>query len=198
MTIPGVPPLLNGVGASASAVLLTADSIANLLGFGLTEQWGIFLDGSPVVIADTVTTFEFKKESSISDYPIEGGKFESYNKVMHPFEVEITLCAGGSDNNRAAFLASIDEILDDYNLYSVVSPERIYRNCNVMRSNYRRTTTNGRGILSVPVRLREIRISTPSSGSNTAQPDGASAINGGSVQTSTPSSSQMAATSGIQ
>ncbi len=195
---PGVPALLSGPFAATTAVLLVADAISSLLGGGPSEQWGIFLNGNPVVLADTVTTFEFKKESVISDYPIEGGLFETYNKVATPFEVEIALCAGGSDANRASFLASIDEILDDFNLYDVATPERVYSSCNVMRSNYRRTVTNGRGVLSVPIRLKQVRVSSASSGSPTASPSGASPVNGGAVQPVAPTSSQSSAADGIQ
>ena len=195
--IPGVPPLLNGAIAATAVTLLTTDLIS-ISSINASSQWGIFLNGSPVVLADTVTTFDYKKESILSDYPLEGGKLESYNKVSTPYEAEITLCAGGNDVNREAFLASIEAILDDFNLYDVVSPERVYPSCNVMRSHYRRTATNGRGVLSVPVRLRQIRVSTANSGTATAQPDGANAVNGGSVQTSTPSSAQTAAATSIQ
>jgi len=194
----GIPPLLNAV-STVSAVLLTADAIGGLLGLlGGPSPWGIYLNGEVVVIADAVTAVEYKKDSHISDYPIEGGKFETYNKTAQPFDVRVTFVAGGSDANRALFLSSIEDIVDDYNLYSVITPEATYQNCNVVHHDYRRTTQNGRGIIAVTVWLKQVRISTSSTGSTTAQPSGASAVNGGSVQTSTPSSAQSAAATNIQ
>ena len=120
--IPGVPPLLNGAIAATAVTLLTADLISTA-GMGAPSQWGIFLNGSPVVLADTVLAVEYKKDSQVSKYPIEGGGFESYNKVATPFDVRVTLATGTSDENRAAFLASVEAIVNDYNLYTVTTPE---------------------------------------------------------------------------
>ncbi len=195
--IPGVPPLLNGTIAVTAVTLLTADLI-NLFGGTAQEQWGIFYQGSPVVLADTVTSLEYRQENNISDYPLEGGKIESYNKVYTPFEARVRLAAGGSDANRTAMLASIQAISNDFNLYDVVMPEAVYQNCNVRMQNFARTVERGRGVLAVDVALREIRISTANGGASTAQPDGASQMNGGSVQTSAPTSSQASAATGIQ
>ncbi len=195
--IPGVPALLTGTIAATAVTLLTAD-LVNIFGGAAQEQWGIFYQGSPVVLADTVTSLEYRQENNISDYPLEGGKIESYNKVYTPFEARVRLAAGGSDANRSSMLASIQAISGDYNLYDVVMPEAVYQNCNVRMQNFARTVERGRGVLAVDVALREIRISTAAGGSNTAQPDGADAMNGGSVQTTTPTSAQSSAASGIQ
>lgn len=192
----GVPPLLNAV-STVSAILLTADAIGGLLGLlGGASPWGIYLNGEAVVIADAVTAIEYKKDSHISDYPIEGGKFETYNKVAQPFDVRVTFIAGGSDSNRALFLSSVESIVDDYNLYSVITPEATYQNCNVVHHDYRRTTQNGRGIIAVTVWLKQVRVSTSSTsstGASTAQPSGASAVIGGSPQAVTPTSAQSSA-----
>ena len=190
--IPGVPPLLNGAIAATAVTLLTADLISTA-GMGAPSQWGIFLNGSPVVLADTVLAVEYKKDSQVSKYPIEGGGFESYNKVSTPFDVRVTFATGTSDENRAAFLASVEAIVNDYNLYTVTTPEATYNNCNVVHHDYRRTVVNGRGVLAVAVWLEEIRISSASGWTTTVQPSGANPQIGGSVQTVTPSAAQTSA-----
>ena len=75
----GLPSLPAGVNILTSGVLLVADAI-NLIN-GLTQQWGIFLDGFPVILADNVLTMGFGQDWRIASYTQEQGAFASYNKV---------------------------------------------------------------------------------------------------------------------
>lgn len=196
---PGVPALLTGTSAllSTGLTLLTGDTFS---GFGQTgiPQWGIFLNGQPVVLADSVIAFDYKKESTISDYPLEGGQFETYNKVAIPFDARVKFSAGGSQSNRAAFLASIQAIVDDYNLYDVVTPEIVYTSCNIRHHDYQRTSHNGLGLLSVTIWLQQVRVSVGQAGSNTKSASGANQVNGGSVQPIAPTSAQATSAQGFQ
>jgi len=76
----GLPDLPAGVNVFSDVVLLVADAVS--LFFGVTPQWGIFLDGEPVVVADNVVAFGFKKSARISKYPQEQGAFASYKQGL--------------------------------------------------------------------------------------------------------------------
>ena len=80
----GLPSLPDSVSIFTNIVLLVADAVTQPS--QVTPQWGIFLDGDPVVVADNVLTFGFKKSARISKYPQEQGAFASYNKVATPAE----------------------------------------------------------------------------------------------------------------
>lgn len=193
---PGVPALSRDPSVAIQQVaLLTQDAIAFFLGFG-QPQWGIFKDGVPVVIADSVISVEYRQGWNISDYPVEQGGFESFNKVGTPYVGRVRFATGGSASDRAAMLESIAAIAGDLNAYDIVTAEQVYINANVEQFDFRRTATSGMGLVAVDVMLTEIRVNAQQSFSNTQTPSGASAISGGSVQTETATNTQQAIATG--
>lgn len=177
--IPGLPQLPAGVNVFSGAPLLAADSVS--IAPNATPQWGIFLGGEPVVVADNVIAFSFKKSSRISKYPQEQGAFASYNKVNAPFEPKVKFSTGGSIADKQAFINSIDSISGDLNLYDVVTPEVTYSSCNVIDYDYDRNHGNA-GLLEIDVWLEQVVIAGVSTYSNTKSPTDAAQVNGGLVQ----------------
>ena len=161
--------------------LLTADTY---VGSANSPQWGIFQNGIPVVTADNVVSQEFKSEFILADFPVEGGSFESYDKVYIPYDVRFRFSAGGSQANRTALLQSIAAIAGNLQLYDAVSPEAIYLHANIKHYDYRRTSEHGVGLIIVDVWLSEVR---PAGGNSTdtASPTSAPPINNGTVQPTT-------------
>lgn len=216
--IPGLPALPAGVTVFVDAVLLTADTIS--LAPSNAPQWGLFnSDGDPVVIADNLIAFEYKQDFSISNYPVEQGQFSSFNKVQRPFEVRLRFSTGGSQPDREALLNSIQAIVGDTNLYTAVTPEAVYQSLNLTHQEYRRTSANGVGLISVDVWCEQVRSTAQLQNSNTAttssgaasltpnqrvssdfaalgspqSPTDASPVNGGNVQPQTPTAAQTTA-----
>jgi hypothetical protein len=186
--VPGVPPLTS-YAPFTSVGLLVTDALAFLSSlFG--PPWGIFLGGISIINADSVVTFEYRQDLSVSDYPVEEGAFETYDKVETPFEARFRFSAGGSEADRFALLQSIADIIDDVTLLDVVTPEQVYPNVTLFHYDYRRTATNGVGLLQVDVWCREVRVTTTTGFSNTQSPGGANPQGGGNVQPSTPSAAQ--------
>lgn len=176
----GLPPLPDSVNVFADAVLLLADAISQFFGI-FPQQWGIFLDGEAVVLADNVLTMEYRQDSRISTYPQEQGAFASYNKVMMPFEAKLRFSTGGSVSDRQEMLDSIAALIGDTNLYDVVTPERIFLSCNVTHFDFKRAAENA-GLLSVDVWLEEVRIAGSATFSSTKSPGTAGNVNNGLVQ----------------
>ena len=154
--VPGVPPLASF--SSSVITLLVADAIT-LLGGLLAPLWGVFLNGLPVIAADSVVSLGFKQEWAISNYPVEKGAFESYDKVQTPFEARVRFASGGSLANRQDLLNSIAAIAGDLNQYDVVTPEVIYQSVNVADYHYSREAARGLGLMVVDVLLLQIRVS---------------------------------------
>lgn len=196
--VPGVPPLRRNPNAlSATLTLLVADAVRFFVS-GLAPQWGIFLDGAPVIVADSVVSFGFKQDWPISDYPIEEGSFESYDKVETPFMTRVRLACGGSTSRRQAFIDSIAAIVGDLNLYDVVTPEIVYENVNVTHWDYNRTAQNGVGLVTVDLWLLQIRVNATATFSNTKSPSAAGTQSGGAVQTVPPTPSQQSSAAEVQ
>jgi hypothetical protein len=172
--------------------LLVSDAVSIFAGALFGQQWGIFLDGAPVVVADNVLSVEYRQQWALSDYPVEQGAFETYDKVQTPFDARVRFSSGGSPSNRQALLDSIAAIAGDYNFYDVATPEAIYPSCNITHYDYRRTSSNGMGLITVDVWLLEVRITTSQGLSSTKDPSSASQVNGGTPQ-ATPATPTQAA-----
>jgi len=134
-------------------------------------EWGIFLSSRSVVEADNVIGFDYRKDWTISDYPVEEGAFQSYDKVELPFDARVRFSCGGSLETRTAFLKSIQDIAGDLELYDVVTPTKTYQSCNITHVDYRQTAQNGVGLMVVEVYLQEIRATATATFSQTAGTD---------------------------
>lgn len=176
----GLPPLPDSVAVFDEAVLLAADAISAFFGL-FPQQWGIFLDGEPVVVADTVLTMEYRQDWRLSKYPQERGAFADYNKVSEPFEARLRFSTGGSLSDRQAMLESIKAIAPDTNLYDVVTPEDVYLSCNVTHYDYKRGAEDV-GLLKVDVWLEEVRVTGAATFSDSKTPGGAAQVDNGLVQ----------------
>ena len=121
--VPGVPQLArnasNSVIDAAHSIVGVIDSLTgdfNQLtqdGPGVSSmsdapRWGLFDSGGGLVITpDSFLGVEAAKDYRDATYPIEEGKFGSYNKVEIPFVGKVTYGKGGSDADRTQFLTDI-------------------------------------------------------------------------------------------
>ena len=179
--VPGVPALARDVlNAVLTPDLLIADAVSF---FTSTEapQWGLFKDGVPVILADSVITMDYKQDWNLSSYPVEKGAFESYNKVQLPFGIKLRFATGGSEADREAYLNSIAAAAASLELFDVVTPEAIYTSVNVFHQDYNRRASNV-GLIVVDVWCMEIRVTATAAFGNTQQTQNDA---GGATPTST-------------
>lgn len=204
LQIPGLPPLPASF-PTFSPALLTKDGVSQSQ---TPQKWGIYKGGKPIVIFDTFLSIDYRQGWVIADFPLEQGAFESYDKVATPFDVRVRLGAGEKMKNRQALIDSVAAIAKTLDLYEVVTPEVTYTSVNVQHFDYRRTATNGLGLIVIELWLLEVRIkasqgaaggasdasgntataateSTPFSSpqplTNTFDPSGMTSFNGGTV-----------------
>jgi hypothetical protein len=190
--LPGVPAIARSL---VSQVAAGVNGFAGLVGLSplitlALPVWGVFDQNNvAVALADSVRTLDFDSESRVSDYPQEQGAFESYNKVQLPYASTVSLTCGGDASRRAAFLVALQAAKDSTNLYSIVTPEIVYLNANIVGLRYRRTTTDGATLLTVDLHLEEIRVTATAAfaNTNTQNPASADAFSMGQVQGQTPS-----------
>ena len=190
--LPGVPQLARALlfspattvtmGAQAQGALWAASQVA--------PNWGVFdANGNKVLNPDNVFAFSDRAEWRTSDYPVEQGAFDTYNKVVVPFENMVRMTKGGSLSDRTAFLASIDLIAGDTKLYSIRTPEKTYLSVNVLRRELLRRSSEGAFFLEVDLVFRNIQQQTPqystaaANTSSAANPAALPATNQGNVQT---------------
>lgn len=177
--LPGVPALLSF--ADDDFISLLVDDGLNIYSTSFPSQWGIFLDGAPIITADTIASFNYKQEWSIADYPVEEGAFATYDKVQIPFDARFRFVAGGSEDNRISLLESIDAAASDKtSLYDVVTPEKVYPSVTISHYDYARTAVNGVGMIQVDVWCFNVVTLTDDSLSSQS-PSAASPTNDGTV-----------------
>jgi len=177
--LPGVPAIPR---TSVSATSVGVFALNVLQGIAWTtlqtqSRWGIFdKNGSPLGgqskfsgflgsiargagFGPTFSTMslDFDTESKISDFPVEGGAFASYNKVESPASPIVTLCMTGNESERHDFLQAMHDASKSIDLYSVVTPEFTYVDYSIERYSYQRRNDRGATLLMVEVVLKEIR-----------------------------------------
>jgi hypothetical protein len=179
----GVPQLLNQIASITNPTALLVADVENVLGLFAGPKWGIGINGTFVIVPDSVVDLEYRADWQVPNYPQELGAFQSYNKVKIPFDARVRLNKGRTEPERTAFLNSIDALAQSLQLVDVVTPTKIYSNANIVHYDYRRTSSNGVTLLTVDIGLQEIRIAPSPAFSNTQQPSGADAQNDGMVQT---------------
>jgi hypothetical protein len=184
--VPGVPPLLRNPLQQIPQLRLLIGDAPGIITDPAAIRWGIFLDGNSVIEAESVASFEYRQEWTISNYPVEEGAFQSYDKVATPFDVRLRFSQGGSEEDRFIMLSSVEDVVNSLSLYDAVTPERTYQSVNFMHYDYKRTNENGAGMLIVEMWGTEIRVTGKAAFSNTASPSGTAAVNAGVVQTSGP------------
>ena len=184
--VPGVPPLPRDPSILDTIVQLATTDIVDQPGLE-EQQWGLFQNGQPIVVADTVTAFEYKQEWSVMNYPIEQGAFETYNKVQVPFSARVRYSMGGAEQDRQALLQSIQDIAGTLEKYDLYTPEVFYSPVNVTHYDYKRTAREGVGLVQIDVWVVEIRENSSTAFANTQAPSGASPVGNGLEQARPPS-----------
>lgn len=156
---PGVPVM-----SRAADALIGFGSVDMLLGdqFGAYDagsDWGIFDEsGNSVVPHDSVVAFDYRQEYAISDYPVEKGAFQSYDKVAVPFDVRFRFTTFGAQAVRAEFLDTLATAAASLDLFTATTPDALYSSANIVHYDYHRETRNGGvGMIVVDVWLREVR-----------------------------------------
>lgn len=173
--VPAIPRSVNVPPSASVSFGALQSALWSILQVG--TQWGI-LDSTgkhladPSIFSSPVTTaigslgigpvlstnsVDYSKETRVSDFPIEKGSFASYNKVEMPASPTVTLCLGGTESDRTAFLTAIDSACKSTALYSVVTPEVTYANYSLERYNYQRRSDRGATLLLVEISLKEVR-----------------------------------------
>lgn len=170
LAIAGVPAVLRRAETLSDAQETLADAQNDISNTIASFRWGVFdQSGTQVLEPDSFGSFEFGLEYRLADYPLEGGGFESYDKVSMPFDTRISLAKGGKQSDREAFLTTVHTLADSTDLYNIVTPERTYLNVNIERVGLVRNATNGAGMLTVELLLREIRAAAKAQFSKTKQ-----------------------------
>jgi hypothetical protein len=191
--LPGVPPVFRDGSnpADPSPVDMLVHDTPGVAA-GSRATWGIYAQGGNVALeCDSVFELEPSREFRVSDFPLEKGGFQSYNKVATPAETRLTVTKGGSDVDRQAFLTALDQLVESVDIFDVITPDTTFLNRNLVRYSYHRSAERGATLLTVELVTIEVRETADVQFSNSKEPSGHEASHNGPVQAETPTKTQM-------
>lgn len=123
-----------------------------------SNTWGLLTqDGTPVFAVDSIIDLKYENSNKVSTFPVERGSFASYNKIKTPYKAKIRMAVGGNQDRISAFIAAMDRVVNDTNLYNVVTPESVYTNANVEKIGYSRAHEGGVNLILADLEIVEIR-----------------------------------------
>lgn len=195
--LPGIPPL---AALPAAGAVLVSGVLSNLLD-SLRPVWGIFDATGKVkkLSPDSFLSIDYRNSASLPTHPVEQGGFSTFNKVKTPYSITVrvtksrTLAASGTKDDRSAFLNTLDGMVQDTLLYTVVTPEKTYPNANLEDFDYKREVRGGAELIVAALHFTEVQYAvktaatsgSSSDATGTSSPSAQAPVDGGMVQTST-------------
>ena len=101
--------------------------------------------------------FSAEKGSRLPDEPIEKGSFATYNRVIEPRSITCQLSVEGNAAKLQSAINRLTALCENDEKITLITPEQRYKNMMLESFDYRRDATNGRGVLYVDLRFKEIR-----------------------------------------
>lgn len=101
--------------------------------------------------------FTAEKSSRLPDEPIEKGSFAVYNRVIEPRSITCRLSVEGSAADLQNAIDRLTQLSENDEKITLTTPEQNYKNLMLESFDYRRDAANGRGVLYVDLRFKEVR-----------------------------------------
>ena len=197
---PGVPAIHADPGQGSTPNSFTSDPIvitADKLPPPALPPWGVYdSNGDQVVTPDTFVGIDYAASYSLPTYPVEGGAFQTYNKVERPFDVPVMFAKGGALEDRQEFIADCELARASLDLYTIVTPEQTFASVNIENFGYSRVADKGANLIHAEFRFTQIRVTAKVTYTTTANPNGADAQSAGTIQTAAPTGTQASAAGG--
>lgn len=115
------------------------------------------MGGGTAIDFDSFLQMEAKAENSVAYEQLEKGSFAAYNKQASPMEIRCVLASTKAYSLQQDMLEGLDSLCKGTELVSLITPSQEYPNLNLESYNYSRTETGGAALLTVELRLVEIR-----------------------------------------
>lgn len=124
--------------------------------FSSRKSW-IVRGQSAAVDFNSMQEFSAEKSSRLPDEPIEKGSFATYNRIIEPRTITCQLSVEGSAAKLQSAIDRLTTLCETDEKITLTTPEQSYKNMMLESFDYRRDAQNGRGVLYVDLRFKEIR-----------------------------------------
>lgn len=152
----------------------------------LQEVWTILDEQSlPVVTFTSFLSLDSDNTSKITNYTSEKGTFSSYNKIVAPDELAVTLAIKGNAAEIQDAIAVLDTLRKEPQKVSIVSPYKEYKWFSLESYSYSFNQSQGVNLLIAAMNFKqvnEVEAVYTNSIKYPKNPSAASAVNGGKKQ----------------
>lgn len=152
----------------------------------LQEVWTILDEQSlPVVTFTSFLSLDSDNTSKITNYTSEKGTFSSYNKIVAPDELAVTLAIQGNAAEIQDAIAVLDTLRKEPQKVSIVSPYKEYKWFSLESYSYSFNQSQGVNLLIAAMNFKqvnEVEAIYTNSIKYPKNPSAASAVNGGKKQ----------------
>lgn len=152
----------------------------------LQEIWTILDEQSlPVVTFTSFLSLDSDNTSKITNYTSEKGTFSSYNKIVAPDELAVTLAIQGNAKEIQDAIAVLDTLRKEPQKVSIVSPYKEYKWFSLESYSYSFNQSQGVNLLIAAMNFKqvnEVEAIYTNSIKYPKNPSAASAVNGGKKQ----------------
>ena len=150
------------------------------------EVWTILDEQSlPVVTFTSFLSLDSDNTSKITNYTSEKGTFSSYNKIVAPDELAVTLAIQGNAAEIEDAIAILDTLRKEPQKVSIVSPYKEYKWFSLESYSYSFNQSQGVNLLIAAMNFKqvnEVKAVYTNSIKYPKNPSAASAVNGGKKQ----------------
>lgn len=156
--LPSLPKLPSGKGIFNNLLAIGQGRLWQLL--TLQPIWGIYEAGSSTDLAIEVTSVQdvsISEESDVPDYRLQTGSFASYNKIVQPKEIKLTITKNGSDLERQAFVNWLQQNVNQPTVYDILTADAVFSNLTLRDYEYERTADNGMDLIVAQCSFLEVR-----------------------------------------
>jgi len=152
----------------------------------LQEIWTILDEQSlPVLSFTSFISLDSDSSSKITNYTSEKGTFSSYNKIVAPDELAVTLAIQGNAAEIQDAIAILDTLRKEPQKVSIVSPYKEYKWFSLESYSYSFNQSQGVNLLIAAMNFKqvnEVEAIYTNSIKYPINPSAASAVNGGKKQ----------------
>lgn len=152
----------------------------------LQEVWTILDEQSlPVLSFTSFISLDSDNTSKITNYTSEKGTFSSYNKIVAPDELAVTLAINGNAAEIQDAIAVLDTLRKEPQKVSIVSPYKEYKWFSLESYSYSFNQSQGVNLLIAAMNFKqvnEVEAIYTNSIKYPKNPSAASAVNGGKKQ----------------
>lgn len=113
----------------------------------------------PICGFDGITNLSFNSSSSISSYSVQFGDFSSYNKVLKPSVINLTVVTEGTFEKIKSVTLIMENYKNSFELVDIQTPYGVYIGYNITDVEYELSTRNGIGLLELNFIAKEVNIS---------------------------------------